>query len=531
MLYFRATSAAKAVASAWRGALLSADNTKWLDDQLAFNELAWHGYRNHLPERAVRNVTADGRVILIRMGGVGSTAAVTVEKDEAWRSSAHDAGPIPPPSWRRGWDTLMGAPAEYGLEPGAEMPLTWTLAPLPARHFCSGHTFWEQQDMQPRGCASVHTTFVEGGNAGKLWRFREAGLWLLDPPEYYEPAAPAAARYLSFAPPEPPRGADLAPLRNASAPARKNDKYRAGWLVPAALNLSPRLAQQLELVRRHLLAMRDALALAHALQRTLILPRLQCVCDRSEAPSILEGCVYEGSDLAPPFTCPLTHIFDIAAFQRIRPPPSPAAADPSARPAAAPRGARVDFRESSFLANPLTPSGVAASRRTVRVARSAEEGRRLRAEGEAAIREGTSDAQAVADLRAHAETPLLHLESAEGVFGGWRSRGMRDDFEEMIGRSSLLLGSWCCSSWYKPSGSFDYATPPPTTRLPDACGAAGADDDAVPACRELQRRRRAAQRPFRFNYVPKTGKPGKDGYYELRPKHSGPIDEARWEWL
>ena len=84
----------------------------------------------------------------------------------------------------------------------------------------------------------------------------------------------------------------------------------------------------------------------------------------------------------------------------------------------------------------------------------------------------------------------------------------------MISRSSLLSGSWCCSSWYKPSGSFDYAAPPRTLLLPPECGAA--DGGAPAACAELQAWRRAAQRPFRFNYVPRPG--NRDGYYTLSPK-------------
>ena len=181
----------------------------------------------------------------------------------------------------------------------------------------------------------------------RRWRFREAGLWLLDPPEYFDPPDRAAARYLSFSPPEPPRA--LAPLVNASAPEGKNDKYKAGWLVPDGLNLSPRLRQHLELVRRHILAMRDALALAHSLGRTLVLPRLPCVCDRSEAPSILARCVYEGSDLEAPFICPLTHIFDIVRLLQIRPRAAAGSGYDGGR-------ASLDFRESSFLDNPAACS-------------------------------------------------------------------------------------------------------------------------------------------------------------------------------
>jgi arabinosyltransferase len=81
--------------------------------------------------------------------------------------------------------------------------------------------------------------------------------------------------------------------------------------VPDALRLSPRLAQHLELIRRHYLALRDAFALAYILKRKVILPRLPCMCDRSEAPSVLRDCTYEGSGLQLPYDCPLTHIFDV----------------------------------------------------------------------------------------------------------------------------------------------------------------------------------------------------------------------------
>ena len=101
---------------------------------------------------------------------------------------------------------------------------------------------------------------------------------------------------------------------------------RAGWLVPTALAQSPRLQAHLELTRclilippwpsiypdplplaqhpqplisypsnpypncscrspprRFLLALRDALALAHALNRTLVLPAPHCLCDRFDS--------------------------------------------------------------------------------------------------------------------------------------------------------------------------------------------------------------------------------------------------------
>ena len=42
------------------------------------------------------------------------------------------------------------------------------LMPLPARRFCSGHTFFIQQSGREELCLNVHVTFTEGGVHGKL---------------------------------------------------------------------------------------------------------------------------------------------------------------------------------------------------------------------------------------------------------------------------------------------------------------------------------------------------------------------------
>lgn len=52
---------------------------------------------------------------------------------------------------------------------------TLQLLPLPARRFCSGHTFFVQQSGQRELCLNVHVTFTEGGIHGRLPR-REAEL-------------------------------------------------------------------------------------------------------------------------------------------------------------------------------------------------------------------------------------------------------------------------------------------------------------------------------------------------------------------
>ena len=71
---------------------------------------------------------------------------------------------------------------------------------------------------------------------------REAALWMLDPQSHYEEEVNKGEeprRYITYEPPQPPT--DHAPTRNHSHSDKFTDKYKAGWLVPDALNLSPRL--------------------------------------------------------------------------------------------------------------------------------------------------------------------------------------------------------------------------------------------------------------------------------------------------
>ena len=62
-------------------------------------------------------------------------------------------GPDPPPTpaWTHGWASLRRNPTEAfsadasagGLAPLGALPMLFTLAPLPARSFCSGHLYCE----------------------------------------------------------------------------------------------------------------------------------------------------------------------------------------------------------------------------------------------------------------------------------------------------------------------------------------------------------------------------------------------------
>ena len=91
---------------------------------------------------------------------------------------------------------------------------------------------------------------------------------------------------------------------------------KKGWTVPAALKYAPRLQAHLELVDRHIVALRNAMGVARALGRQLVMPKFLCVCDRAESPfALLPTCKLEGTSQSLPFVCPLESIFDVVRVE------------------------------------------------------------------------------------------------------------------------------------------------------------------------------------------------------------------------
>ena len=225
---------------------------------------------------------------------------------------------------------------------------TLRLMPLPARRFCSGHTFFVQQSGQVRECVNVHVTFTEGGVHGKLWRLVEAGLWSLHPPGYFD-----SGRYLTIRPPQIPRPlppARIEPLeqcRKRVAAGGLVDHTFHGWWSPGgaeahakaeckpetaqyqdknkdqgvtiteATAMSPRLQAHLKMADRYLVALRDGMSIAYLLNRTFVFPKFGCLCDRSEWPDIMPTCRLENSDLAFPFDCPLNFLLNVHFMQGV----------------------------------------------------------------------------------------------------------------------------------------------------------------------------------------------------------------------
>eukprot|EP00192_Tetraselmis_astigmatica_P008881 CAMPEP_0117652350 /NCGR_PEP_ID=MMETSP0804-20121206/2579_1 /TAXON_ID=1074897 /ORGANISM="Tetraselmis astigmatica, Strain CCMP880" /LENGTH=607 /DNA_ID=CAMNT_0005458389 /DNA_START=187 /DNA_END=2010 /DNA_ORIENTATION=+ len=175
---------------------------------------------------------------------------------------------------------------------------------LPVASFASGHTFfvqqlWQIQNVEP---FVVHTTFQYGGPAGKLSRLRESNLWK-DSPQYFQ------GKFIGG---------------NVSAP-----RVPPNW---AAMSNDDRIAFHKQSMARQLGDMQQLFLLAVATNRTLIMPRLLCFCDRYWGP--VEDCRVPGAFATRlPFTCPMDHILE----------PFHMDDDPSKF------GTPIRFREYSFL--------------------------------------------------------------------------------------------------------------------------------------------------------------------------------------
>lgn len=215
---------------------------------------------------------------------------------------------------RRGWDPHSRRhPQNTRLARGWDGNIYFGV--LPVSTFGSGHTFfvqrmYEVQKLQPY---AVHATYQFGGNRGKRHRMREAMIFK-DPPEYY-----TLEKYVSF---------------NLSHMAVPPDFEQ---LDNDAMKRFDREQTMHQVHQLH-----KAVALAVALQRTLILPPLRCFCDRIWFG--VEKCRAAGaSQMRLPYVCPLDHVINPSHFD-----------DGAAE-------VKVSMREYSLLDNPRCPQTIKQS--------------------------------------------------------------------------------------------------------------------------------------------------------------------------
>ena len=379
------------------------------------------------------------------------------------------------------------------------------IAPLPAERFCSGHLVWMQQDAHPRGCASVHATFTEFGDAGKRWRLLEAGLWSALPPRYY---SDANMRFLTFEPPVPP--VDPAPCaateghyKVGGPPPRacggedpkhalRRPKQYGDVLAEEGATRSARLRGNIELMRRQLHALRDAAAIAYVLNRTLVLPHFDCLCDRSELVDYIPFCVFPGAPprLTFPRKCSTHFVLNIHKLLYLNEPASHGVPHVRGRPtvplrlrahaflsdtrAKATLGESIAHVEVRGQPAPLerSPRCSAPPGRTCLPALANEAARATSLAatesgvgGELVLRRGADDreVQRVLGSGAMRQTRLLKLSDAEGAFHGWADHTAQGEMFNALEAFFMLGGDWCCTSRRANDGRL-YPVDPPKLR-------------------------------------------------------------------
>ena len=168
---------------------------------------------------------------------------------------------------------------------------------FPITEVANGHTFFVQQlqTMSARWPMAVHATFQYGDMPdyafGKRQRFRDWGMWLVDDEQYTSSttADGGDVNYLVLEEDEtPPPGVP--------------------WLGMADLHARGR--QHLAHLERTRQRLAGGVALARALNRTVVLPHMWCYCDKYW--HRLEECAVPNSVGAQPlpFICPMDHVVE-----------------------------------------------------------------------------------------------------------------------------------------------------------------------------------------------------------------------------
>jgi len=267
---------------------------------------------------------------------------------------------------------------------------------LPVSLFASGHTHFVSRmaHLMQTTPYMVHTTFQYGGAQGKRHRLREGMMWE-DGPEYF-----AKPQFLAYE-------LDLP----YSLVYPNGGKPGPDGTIPFGQRTT--VEQHFALVHHQLRQLRNALALAQATGRVLILPRLVCGLDRAWMP---HSGIFPGSAARLPLLdCPADHVIDL---ERI--------------------GRPEDLlREHSFLCNPRTPASVRGS--VVRLAGTPPD---LRG-GDTSPAAAAAAAALVQEIRtSHAGSKVVRLAAVPDYRALLTTSREALDFE----RRHASWGSlWCCN--------------------------------------------------------------------------------------
>ncbi|GMH44067.1 hypothetical protein BSKO_12001 [Bryopsis sp. KO-2023] len=282
---------------------------------------------------------------------------------------------------------------------------------LPNAVFTSGHIYFVQHLPKKMGYDPylVHATFQYYGVTGKRHRMRDAFLWTVDPPEYYD----TPGGYLAWDFDVP---ADLL----ARSPAKNL----------TSMELDDVLGH-LDLINHQLTQIRNALSIAKALNRTLIFNEIWCGQDRWWNP---HTGLLPTVEMELPFVCPLDYILEVSLMK----PEQKADFDPELEP-------YIDFRESSFLQNERLPKSVLESELRVEVCDSddcpTQKDSTSSKRATVHIPPNLTDVELKAALPNLDSHKLLRFSSMRNTFRGFQDPEEGAAFEKKIMYWAAL---WCC---------------------------------------------------------------------------------------
>ena len=323
VVYFRNTKGSLAMVQSWRKAMLAQKGRQDLDenvnDQSLFNQVV-------RGEELQPSAYASWRASLLAEGVVVPAGAFSNLPPNVRR--VHQSPRAFPP--------CLESPRAFTGVAGRRSceKVAFTFGTLPIRPFTGGHTWFNQNVQSMDGFEkpqnqpiTVHFTFQFGDTGdyphGKRQRAREAGLWVVDPPEYFTEGI-----FIS--------------LKGQST--TEEDQKAVYKRFP---EWSPQRHMFMDAPQRQ--AVRDLLALATATGGIMVLPKLWCHCDRYWG--FLRRCRMPMiQSMGLPFGCPMDSLYDTHRWNL--------------------KG--VKFREHTFLDNPNVPAEMSENVVTVTVAAAGE---------------------------------------------------------------------------------------------------------------------------------------------------------------
>lgn len=333
------------------------------------------------------------------------------------------------------WNVLLGE-GSFPIQPASvtdkQLVYMWKqqvkVLPLPVLLGANGHTYFLQHLHQQAGLVPyfVHATFQRQELYGKVSRFREHGLWFVEPEDYY-----TTGNFLSYS-------NNVGDFITVMESHWKDTHHRAMTLLHKHF-----LAASYQLA-----VLQESLALAFTLNRTLVLPEFFCWCGQDFNGDVLNTCQTTGSDMALPFHCPADHMLDVQDIIT-----------------------KYDhmFRFSGFLQNPQVPPKVLNHVARVRFhfnASVAEEAQGLAIDHSLHLPLGSTDEEFRAALEAAGllQQRLIKMEGAvPGMFSHWQRPEDAARFDQVF--EDISNNMWCCSGgnwstqWQYVHWDYDWPAP------------------------------------------------------------------------